>query len=275
VLPTLAALDIDARAVVWSDSAVRWSEFDLVVVRSTWDYSRGRRDEFLAWAERVGSQTQLRNASDVLRWNTHKGYLLQLEERGVPTVPTAFLAQGDRVDLGALVTDRGWGDVVIKPCVGGGARGAVLVPARAASSRQAEFEALLADGDTMVQPFLSAVATRGEVSIVSMGGAYSHAVRKVPAKGDWRVQESLGGRTQAWGPPPDVVALAEWVLEVTGHDYLYARVDLLPDDDGTWQVTEVEVTEPSLYLGVGDGAADRFAAAITAALPVAADTRLT
>ncbi|MBW3665043.1 MAG: hypothetical protein KY469_18260 [Actinobacteria bacterium] len=275
VLPALAARGIDARSVIWSDPSARWSHFDVVVVRSTWDYSRGRRDEFLRWAEHVGSVTRLRNSAEVLRWNTHKGYLLQLEERGVPTVPTAFLAQGDRADLAALVADRRWGDVVVKPCVAGGARGAIRVPSAAASSYQAEFEALLAHGDTMVQPFLGAVATRGEVSLVFVGGAFSHAVRKVPASGDWRVQESFGGRTQAWDPPPDVSALAAWVLATTGHDYLYARVDLLPDDDGTWQVTEIEVTEPSLYLGSGDGAADRFAAAIAEALPVAADAHHT
>lgn len=271
VLPALAARGIDARSVVWSDRSSTWSHFDVVVVRSTWDYSRGRRAEFLQWAEHVGSVTRLCNSAEVLRWNTHKGYLLQLEERGVPTVPTAFLAQGDRADLAALVTDRRWRDVVVKPCVAGGARGAIRVPSPAASSYQAEFEALLAHGDTMVQPFLGAVATRGEVSLVFVSGAFSHAVRKVPASGDWRVQESLGGRTQAWDPPPHVSALAAWVLETTGHDYLYARVDLLPDDDGTWQVTELEVTEPSLYLGFGDGAADRFAAAIAEVLVVGAD----
>lgn len=262
LLGALAERGLEGRPVVWSDPDVDWAGFDLVVIRSTWDYTLGKRDAYLGWAERVAEVTTVRNPVEVLRWNTHKGYLLELEERGVPTVPTAFLGAGDRVDLGALVADRHWGDVVVKPCVSAGARDTFRVPAGAAATHQDRFDELVGRTDVMVQPFLRAVATTGEASIIHLGGSYSHAARKVPASGEWRVQESFGGRNEPWDPPAEVRDLAAWILEATGHEYLYARVDLLPDDDGVWQLTELEVTEPSVYLSVVEGAAARFAAEI-------------
>lgn len=262
LLGALEAIGIAARPVVWSDPEVDWSSFDLVVVRSTWDYTNGKRDAYLAWADGVAAETRLANGADVLRWNTHKGYLMELEERGVPTVPTAFLGAGDRVDLGELIADRHWGDVVVKPCVSAGARDTFLVRSDEVVQAQARFAELVARTDVMVQPFLPAVATTGEASIIHLGGSYSHAARKVPASGEWRVQEEFGGANRPWDPPTEVRDLAAWIIDATGHDYLYARVDLLPDEDGVWQLTELEVTEPSLYLTVVDGAAERFAKAI-------------
>jgi glutathione synthase/RimK-type ligase-like ATP-grasp enzyme len=263
----LAALErrgVEAVPVVWDDPGVDWARFDLVVIRTTWDYDE-RRDEFVAWAERVEAVTPLQNPADVVRWNTHKGYLMELEERGVPVVPTAWLGAGDEVDLAALAASRRWAAVVVKPAIAAGSRGLRVVDTHPGDG-QAALDALVASHDVMIQPLLRRVATDGELSIVCLDGRYSHAVRKLPREGDLRIQVEFGGRYVPETPPDDLVALAEWVVESTGHDLLYARVDLVPADDGTWQVGEVEATEPSLYLDRVDGAADRAASAIVGRL---------
>ena len=263
-----AALDrrgIDSVRAVWDDPDVDWSAFELVVIRTTWDYDE-RRDEFVDWAERVEAVTSLQNPADVVRWNTHKGYLIELEERGVPVVPTAWIGAGDRVDLAALAANRRWGAVVVKPAVAAGSRGLSVVDTHPGDG-QAALDALLASHDVMVQPLLRRVASDGELSIVCIDGRYSHAIRKLPRDGDVRIQVEFGGTYVPETPTDDLVALAEWVVEATGHQLLYARVDLVPADDGTWQVGEVEATEPSLYMDRVDGAADRVAAAIAARLP--------
>lgn len=262
-----AALDrrgIDSVRAVWDDPEVDWSAFELVVIRTTWDYDE-RRDEFVDWAYRVESMTSLQNPADVVRWNTHKGYLIELEERGVPVVPTAWVGAGDQVDLAALAASRRWKAVVVKPAVAAGSRGLSVVDTHPGDG-QAALDALVASHDVMVQPLLGRVATDGELSIVCLDGRYSHAIRKLPREGDVRIQVEFGGTYVPETPTDDLVALAEWVVEATGHTLLYARVDLVPADDGTWQVGEVEATEPSLYMDRVDGAADRVAAAIAARL---------
>lgn len=265
LLEALARAGIDATTAIWDDADVDWGAHDAVVIRTTWDYDL-RRDEFVNWAERVESVTTLWNPADVVRWNTHKGYLIELEERGVPVVPTAWLGRGDDVDLHALAHSRRWdGGVVVKPAVAAGARGLSIVDTHPGDG-QAAMDALLESNDVMVQPLLRRIATDGELSIVCLEGRYSHAVRKMPRHGDLRIHLEHGGTYVAEDPTDDLVALAEWVVDATGHELLYARVDLVPADDGTWQVSEVEATEPSLYLDRVDGAADRMAAMIAARL---------
>lgn len=252
---------LDIGVAVWDDPSVDWGGAGIVVVRSTWDYT-GRRDEFLAWADRVAAVTRLENPADVLRWNTHKSYLIELEERGAPVVPTAWLGRGDRVDLGDLLADRGWKRAVVKPAVDAGSRGLHRVEPDELTAAQSHLDALLKRADVMVQPYLESIETTGERSLVFLGGEFSHMVRKRPASGDFRIQLSWGGRYEAEDAPAELRDLGAWILEATGHDLLYARVDLVDDDNGTPQLAELEAAEPSLYLTYVPEAAQRLAALI-------------
>ncbi len=265
LLAAVTAAGHQARLVPWDATGVVWGDSDAVVVRTAWDYHH-RREEFLAWARQVESVTRLFNPAEVLRWNTHKGYLLELEERGAPVVPTAWLARGDHVDLAALAAARSWDDVVLKPAVGAGGDGVVRVAPDSARG-QAALEALVASGDALVQPFMVTVATEGELSIVLLDGRISHAVRKHPAAGGFLVHQVHGGRYEPLAAvPPDAAALARWIVTVTGHDLLYARVDLVTDPVGSWQLAELEVTEPGLFLHLVPGAAQRLVTALQARL---------
>lgn len=246
----------------WRDD-VDWARFDGAVVRSTWDYDDDR-DTFVSWAARVAGVTALWNPADVLRWNTHKSYLMELEERGAPVVPTAWIGQGDRVTLPALQAARGWGTVVIKPAVANGGAGLHVSDGETAAS-QRHLDGLLQVGDVMVQPLLTRV-TEGEASVVWIDGEVTHVVRKTPAPGEQRVQSHLGGSYERTDEA-EAAALGRWVVEAIGQELLFARVDLLRADDGAWQVGEVELTEPDLYLRFAPEAADRLAGALLARLP--------
>lgn len=232
----------------WDDVDVDWGAYDLAVVRTVYDYTTDR-DRFVAWAAEAGTRTRVENPPDVLRWNTHKGYLLELEERGAPVVPTAWLGRGDAVDLAALCAARGWDEVVCKPAVAAGSDGLVRVGGGPAGHRRAQdaLDALLAAGDVMVQPFRARIS-EGELSLVAVEGRITHAVRKLPAEGEYRVQGRFGGRYAPEHPSAEAVALAEWVLSVVGTPLLFARVDLVTADDGTLELGELEATEPDLYL---------------------------
>jgi glutathione synthase/RimK-type ligase-like ATP-grasp enzyme len=268
---------LDARGVpferpLWSDADVDWAGYDLAVVRTVWDYTVAR-DAFVGWASRAGSLTRVENPPEVLRWNTHKGYLMELEERGAPVVPSAWLGQGDRVDLAALCSSRGWDEVVLKPAVAAGSDGLVRVGGGAAGHRRAQddLDALLDAGDALVQPFRSRIA-EGELSLVAVEGRVTHAVRKRPAAGEFRVQGRFGGRYAPETPSADAVALAEWILETLGVPLLFARVDLVTADDGTLELGEVEATEPDLYLEHSEEGTRALVDAILARLAQAGTT---
>lgn len=252
-----------ATEVAWRDPEVDWGRFDAVVIRSTWDYTDDL-DAFHAWAEQVeAAGATLHNSAEVVGWNTHKGYLIELEERGAPIVPTAWLGQGDSAELAAIAELRGWDGVVAKPAVGAGADGLLVVePGGDPALAQPEFDQLLDAGDTMVQPFVRSIHTEGELSVVVIDGEVSHAVRKTPVDGEVRIQIEFGGRYEQVAPDPDAAALAAWLVEATGHDLLYARVDLLRADDGTWLLGELEAVEPALLLAWSDDGAGRLADAV-------------
>jgi len=251
----LAARGVEVTHAAWDDPKVDWSRFDAVLIRTTWDYHE-KRDAFVAWAERV--PVPLFNPAPIVRWNTHKSYLRELESRGVPILPTEWLATGSRPDLAALCRARGWTRAFLKPCVGANARETLRFEAGDPRA-QAHADRLLAKEDLMLQPYLDRVETEGELSAVFIDGELTHGVRKVPVKGDYRVQDDWGAKDVAIDFPD--VALARRTIEAVGQKLLYARADFLPADDGL-RLTELELVEPSLFFRHGRHAATRLADAL-------------
>lgn len=254
----LAAHGVEARFAVWSDPSVDWTSAP-VILRNTWDYHAALAD-FLAWTRSV---PRLFNDADVIAWNTDKLYLRDLADAGVPTVPTVFAAPGEPVELPE-------GEFVVKPSVGAGSRGAGRFGAGTRDAAREHAAGLHAHGRTvLVQPFLAGVDTAGETALLYAAGEFSHAIRKgamltadsahAVDGGSLFVPENITARD----PDAAELAVGEQALAAVRERFgtpLYARVDLLPSAQGP-VVTELELAEPSLFLGHADGAADRFAAA--------------
>ena len=248
--------------VVWDDPAVAWEAYDRVVVRSTWDCS-ARPEAFAAW---FFALPDVRNPAEVLRFGLDKAYLGELAEAGLPVVATTFLAPGaPALDVVADVAE-----VVVKPSVGSGARGAGRFLARDADAIAGHVAALHAAGRTaMVQPYLSAVDVHGEVALLYAGGSFSHAGAKAALLQPGRVGSATGvshpglRRHEPGGAERELAdAVVAWVGERFGGPPAYARVDLVQDDLGLPVVLELELVEPNLFLGVAPEAAERFAAAL-------------
>ncbi|MBK5306977.1 MAG: hypothetical protein JJD92_09850 [Frankiaceae bacterium] len=247
----VAALDrlgVRATGVPW-DADVDWSAYDLVVVRSTWDYVE-RLPEFLAWADSV---PRLANPAAVLRWNTDKHYLAELAAAGVPVVPTTYVE-------GEFVPPPG--EYVVKPTVSAAAMDTARYGPGDDAAATAHVERLRAAGrGVLVQPYLRAVEEHDETSLLFLGGVFSHGAMKGPVLvGDRAltpVETVIGPRD----PSAAERAVAEQVLSVVREPLLYARVDLLPGPDGPL-LLELELTEPFLFLDMAEGAKDRFASAI-------------
>ncbi|MYT70972.1 MULTISPECIES: hypothetical protein [unclassified Streptomyces] len=238
----------DAVAVEWDDPEVDWGSFELVVLRSTWDYS-WRRAEFLEWAARCAGVTRLANPVDVLRWNTDKRYLGELARAGVPTVPTAYVEPGDTPDL---PDDRAY---VVKPASGAGARYAARYTPAERDTALRHLVRMHAEGLTaMVQPYVDGIDINGERAVLFYGGQFLHSVRKgaVLAPGvAFDVRKVAHPALEPWRPTVAELAVVEKALAaVPGgpEQLLYARVDLVDGPDGQPCVMELELVEPNLFL---------------------------
>ena len=255
LLGPLSEAGVDAEAAVWDDPSVDWSSYDLVVVRSTWDYTL-RRDEFLAWAASV---PRLSNPSDVLAWNTDKRYLGALAAAGVPVVPTTYVAPGEPFEVPPY-------EHVVKPTVSAGARDTRRFAAGEDSAPHAA--ALLEAGRTvMVQPYQRAVDDAGETAVLLFRGRLSHGARKAPVLVEGLEDPDEVAITPRV-PSAEEVEVAHAALAAVPCDepLLYARVDLVPGPDGTPVLMELEATEPCLFLAQEPGAAARLADAVRASL---------
>ena len=265
--PLLAGALRDAGRAVdvadWRDPSVDWSDARVTVLRSPWDYVDHHAD-FLAWAEGVSAVSVLRNPLELLRWNTHKAYLLDLRERGAPVVPTVVLLGGSAASLDGICDAQGWNSMVVKPAVASGGKGARRADLGDAGA-QAHLDDLLTRGDVLVQQYAPAVAEEGEWSVVLVNGRVSHALRKRPAAGDYRVQEEWGGSTERVEPSAVLAELATRVCAVLPAPALYARIDVV-SIAGQWHVMEVEATEPSLWLHLAPDTTVRLADAVGALL---------
>lgn len=260
LLAALAAEGLDARAVVWNGPGVAWEVPRAVVVRSAWD-SHLHHEAFNRWADGVERVTRLYNPAQVLRWNTHKRYLRDLEARGVPVTPTTWVERGQTLELAALLRKHGWDAVVLKPAVSAGARETYVFARSEVELAQRELDRLASEGEVLVQPYLRAFET--ERSYVFIDGVLSHAVRRPPT-----LQSAPRSflRPSAFTPEnAEELRLARAVLEAAG-PLLYARVDLATDNEGRPRLQELEATEPCLFLSLDAGAPARLARAIAAKL---------
>ena len=261
MIPVLETHGIEVVPVVWSEPLP--GRLDALVLRSTWDYHL-KLGRFLAWVDAVeASGIPLFNPPSTIRWNVDKTYLHEVERRGVPIIPTRHVPRGASVALPALLEEVGWADAVVKPSVSGGAF--ETWRARASSPDSERFARQVEAMDCLIQPFLDELISEGEWSLLFFRDSYSHAVLKRPGQGDFRVQEEFGGVALPAEPTPAIVDAATRALAVSGHRTLYARVDGVVRG-GRFEVMELELVEPSLFLGQAPGAAGRFAQALLDAL---------
>ena len=249
----------DVTPLVWSSEAASGACPDICVIRNTWDYYH-RPAAFLAWAEGMAARSTLLNPFPLLRWNHHKGYLLELAAQKLPVVPTILVRQGRPLQITPLAQAAAWQDIVVKPAISAGAhrtaRFAAIDPA--AQDHLAE---LVGEGDALVQPYLPSVETYGERSFLFINGELTHAVRRTQA-----LTEGVGiERTMDRVTPTEAeYRIAQAVMAALPVAPLYGRVDLAPDAEGRPLLMEVEVIEPRLFLQECPEALEQFADAIVA-----------
>lgn len=258
--------------VDWDDATIEWSQFDLTVLRSCWDYTE-RYVEFLIWAERISELTRLLNPFEMVRWNTDKHYLAELEHVGIAIVPSRFIEPESDVIAELQSFFDGHADcaeLVIKPAIGAGSRDTQRHARDQVAAITAHIERLLKAGrSVLMQPYLDRVDEAGETALVHFDGHYSHAIRKGPL-----LRKDEGPTAELYAPEQidvrepgvDERALATNVLAALpfAKAPAYARIDLIRAADGAPVLLELELAEPSLFFLHAPGSAERFATSLIA-----------
>ncbi|MEM9531211.1 MAG: hypothetical protein AAGA23_09840 [Pseudomonadota bacterium] len=233
-----------------------WSRYAGVVIRTPWDYIEDEAG-FRSVLASIDAATRLANPLSVVRWNLNKSYLKELIARRLPVLPSRWFPElTSAQQLDALFEHWGVEELVVKPELGANAYDTYRLK-RGGQPPLDRFRAR----PCLVQPFATEILSQGEYSLFYFGGRFSHAIRKLPRAGDFRVQEEHGGQLNAITPDESLRNTAERLLAAVANPLLYARVDLVSWAN-EYRLMELELVEPSLYLRLDPAAAARFAAAI-------------
>jgi glutathione synthase/RimK-type ligase-like ATP-grasp enzyme len=273
----LKDLGWQTESIPWTQSPVDWGEFDLVIIRSCWDYHKHPIEFITVLREIEASGTSLLNSASVVEWNMNKTYLRDLAGRGIPIVPTIWR---DKLPDGAIVNlfDELKADIiVIKPLVGASAQGVIKLSRNESPERLDWLTREYRHRPCLIQVFVNSIVDTGEYSVVFMNGEYSHTILKTPASGDFRVQEELGGNVRlisrnntlvdAAAVLAEAAISAAAAIKAVDEEILYARVDLVeaPQYDiaaNKFWLMELELIEPSFFMRLDPSAPERFARAI-------------
>ncbi|MEJ6583928.1 MAG: hypothetical protein QNL61_06375 [Crocinitomicaceae bacterium] len=245
----------------WDNPYYDWSSTKYVIFRTTWDYF-DRFEEFSIWLEKVNKVTTLINTKSLIYWNIDKHYLQDLEKLGVRIPPTVFIEQNEIRSLTEVVSTTSWNEFILKPAISGAARHTYKINRENLPTYESQFSELIANESMLIQEYQKQITTKGEVAFMIFGGKFSHAILKTAKPGDFRVQDDFGGTVEFYLPNKDEIQFAETIVSKLQPVPVYARVDVIWDNENQLCIGEVELIEPELWFRMSSTAADKCADAI-------------
>ncbi|MBL4716833.1 MAG: hypothetical protein JKX95_09375 [Bacteroidia bacterium] len=244
--------------VDWANPNFDWSSTEIALFRTTWDYFN-RFEEFSNWLNEATTKTRLINPAEQIRWNIDKHYLRDLENKGINITPTVYIEPRETINLPELHEKNNWKETVLKPAIAGAARHTYRLDQDNLSEHEDIFQELISSETMMLQPFQYNVIEQGEVAYMLFGGKFTHAVLKVAKPGDFRVQDDFGGTVHQYDPTNEEIEFAERAVLACDPLPVYARVDVITDNNDKLSVTELELIEPELWFRFHPPAADKLA----------------
>lgn len=258
VVDALKAQGFKVTRKSWSDPDFDWASTKAVLFRTTWDYFE-RFKEWKSWLASTSELTEMINPYSIINWNMDKHYLRDLNDRGINIPATRYIESGEETSLEDLYAKTGWKDCILKPCVSGASRHTYRLNPENLKAHEEVFQTLIAKEAMMLQPFQQDIVERGEVSLMVMGGEFTHAVLKVAKPGDFRVQDDFGGTYDLYNPSKEEIAFAEKAVSACNPQPTYARVDIIKDNHGQLALIELELIEPELWFRLNPKAAQVLA----------------
>ncbi len=245
----------------WTNTDFDWTTTKSVLFRAVWDYTN-RYEEFLAFINFVSTKTMLINPLETILWNLDKHYLRDLQYRGINIPPTNYIEKGNTTTLRDLHRSNNLTETILKPAMSAGARHTYKLNSNNLDMHEEIFQQLIKNEAMMLQPFLHSIIDHGETTLVVIGGKYTHAILKRAKSGDFRVQDDFGGTVQTYMPTKEEISFAEHVVSICSPVPLYARVDMIIDNNGNLAVSELELIEPELWFRFERNAANALATTV-------------
>ena len=231
----------------WNSKKFDWSKAEYAIFRSTWDYFDNFK-LFSNWLEKNKYEIKFINSLEIIKWNLDKVYLLELEEKGLNIAPTILIKKNQHTTLKKLFEDTGWQEAVLKPTVSGAARHTYRINRNSYNDYEEIFKGLICNEDFLFQEFIKNIISKGELSLIVIGGKYTHAVKKTAKKGDFRVQDDHGGKVEVYYASDKEIEFAEKCINLCLEMPLYARVDIAYDNNNELSLVELELIEPELWF---------------------------
>jgi glutathione synthase/RimK-type ligase-like ATP-grasp enzyme len=242
----------------WNTKDFDWAKTKYAIFRSTWDYF-DRFNEFFKWLDHTKEKTKFINSSDIILWNIDKHYLNDLEKQGINIAPTIFIEKGNKLKIGDLFKETKWEEAVIKPAISGAARHTYRLNKNNYNKYNDVLNELILEESFLFQEFLNNITTDGEISMMIIGGKYTHAVKKRAKHGDFRVQDDHGGTVETYNPSKQEILFAEKCIKLCPNKVVYARVDIIYDNNNKISLSELELIEPELWFRNNRKSADLLA----------------
>lgn len=249
----------------WSNPEVDWKEVKSVIFRTTWDYF-SKFKAFKTWMESIRNHVIFFNSYELIFWNQDKKYLGELNNKGIDIPPTYFIEKGENRLLSEIVATLPYSKYILKPNISGAARHTYKLNDYNIEDHNDLFELLNSDEAFMIQEFQEQIITKGEISLIIVDGKFTHAVLKQSLEDDFRVQDDFGGTVEVYLPNPGEIAFAEKCIAAIDHKPIYARVDLMWDNNDKLVLSELELIEPELWFRNCPDAAMRLASCISGKL---------
>ena len=247
IISRLLERGLKCKRVAWDNAQFDWSKCKLALFRTTWDYYE-KLPQFLTWLDKTSEKIELINSCETILWNLNKKYLSDLKKQGISIVPTFFFFKGESVSPEELFSKADSKEIVIKPVVSGTAKDTYRLNSNNISTLASTVIDLFRKQDMMLQPFQQSILDRGEISLIVIGGKCTHAVKKIPKSGDFRVQDDYGGEVSPYFPADEERRFAEAAINSCGYSVLYGRVDVVRSDRGKLAIMELELIEPELFF---------------------------
>ncbi|MEQ8903713.1 hypothetical protein [Ekhidna sp.] len=258
VMEALEKLGLKTKKVAWSDASFDWTQTKIALFRTTWDYAE-KFTAFSDWLMEVSMESKLVNDYETIVWNLDKHYMNDLKDAGVNVVETYFIEPRDTRTLQEIHDELGWEKTVLKPAISAAAKDTFMLSPETIGNLEERFAYLVKDETMMLQPFQEDVLKRGELSLMLIGETYTHAVLKVAKPGDFRVQDDFGGTVADYKPTQAEIDLAIAAVKACENTPLYARVDIVNDNNGNPAVSELELVEPEMWFRKNAKAAEMLA----------------
>ena len=231
----------------WKSKKFDWTKAEYAIFRSTWDYFDNFK-LFSNWLEKNKYEIKFINSLEIIKWNLDKVYLLELQEKGINIAPTILIKKNQPTTLKKLFKDTGWQEAVLKPTVSGAARHTYRINRNSYNDYEEIFKGLICNEDFLFQEFIKNIISKGELSLIVIGGKYTHAVKKTAKKGDFRVQDDHGGKVEVYYASEKEIEFAEQCINLCSEMPLYARVDIAYDNNNELSLVELELIEPELWF---------------------------